>query len=272
MCTGRTLYRNMTKKQKKRQSWLISCGVFFVIILAWYLVTKYTNVSKVILPSPEAVIDSMKSTMEKGYGTNNYTLVVHYLSSMQRLLFAFLLVLVTAIPIGVLCGRNRIIMAVINPLIEFYRPLPPLAYYTLLVLWMGIGEESKITLLYLAGFAPLYIACAAGVARVKKDKINGAYMLGAGKGQVLVHVILPAILPDVFTGIKTALGVEYTTLVAAEMVAATSGIGWMVLDASRWLRSDVVFLGVIIMGITGIIFNIGIDMIERRVVHWKGKI
>ncbi len=125
--------------------------------------------------------------------------------------------------------------------------------------------------MYLAGFAPVYIACVAGVIRIKKDYINGAKTLGAGKGQIFFYVVFPAALTDVFTGLRTALGVEYTTLVAAEMVAAAKGIGWLVLDASNYLRSDIVFMGVILMGITGIALDQLIRLAERKIVHWKGK-
>lgn len=162
-------------------------------------------------------------------------------------------------------------MAIITPFVEFYRPIPPLAYYTLLVLWLGITESSKITLLFLAGFAPIFIACVSGVKRINIDYLNASYMLGANKRQTFLNVILPAALPDIFTGIRTAIGVEYTTLVAAEMVAARRGVGWMVLDASNWLKSDVVFVGVIIMGITGILLNQIILLIEEHFVHWAGK-
>ena len=93
----------------------------------------------------------------------------------------------------------------------------------------------------------------------------------SNKRQTFINVILPAALPDIFTGIRTAIGVEYTTLVAAEMVAARRGVGWMVLDASNWLKSDVVFVGVIIMGITGILLSVVVLMLEKRIVHWAGK-
>ena len=190
---------------------------------------------------------------------------------MKRLVIAYLLVVATAVPLGLLSGYNSKIRAILEPIIEFYRPLPPLAYYTILVLWMGIDEGSKLALLYLAGFAPVYIACVAGVIRIKEDYIFGAQTLGANKRQIFFYVIFPAALTDVFTGLRTALGVEYTTLVAAEMVAATAGIGWMVLDASNYLRSDVVFMGVIIMGITGILLDKIIQIIEKKAIHWKGR-
>lgn len=190
---------------------------------------------------------------------------------MQRLVVAFLWAAAIAVPIGLASGYSSKIRAVFEPIIEFYRPLPPLAYYTILVLWLGIENKSKIALLFLACFAPIYVSCVSAVIKIKEDYINSAYTVGANKWQIFIYVIFPACLPDMFTGLRTALGVGYTTLVSAEMVAATSGMGWMVLDASRFLRSDIVFLGIIIMGITGILLDKGIQIIEHKVVPWKGR-
>lgn len=260
----------MRTRNKKTEK-VITAITIIVIFATWYGVTNFTDISSVILPSPQKVWSSFIDVAKNGYGINGDTLLVHFASSIRRLLIAYGLVIVTAIPLGLLSGYFTQVYAVLNPVIEFYRPLPPLAYYTLLVLWLGINENSKIMLLYLAGFAPVYIACVSGVNRIRTDTIQGAYMLGANRMQVFVQVILPASLPDIFTGLRTALGVEYTTLVAAEMVAAKTGIGWMVLDASNWLKSDVVFFGVILMGITGILMNQMLLGMERVIVHWNGK-
>jgi len=240
-----------------------------VIIAAWFFVTGIGNVSEIIIPSPKSVWDSFIDVIQSGY--KGHTLLEHLATSLGRLLVAYLMVVITAVPLGLLSGYNSKIRAILEPVVEFYRPLPPLAYYTILVLWMGIDEESKFTLLYLAGFAPVYISCVSGVMKIKDDLIYGAETLGANKRQIFFYVIFPATLSDIFTGLRTALGVEYTTLVAAEMVAATAGIGWLVLDASNYLRSDIVFMGVIIMGITGILIDRIIRIIERKVIHWKGK-
>lgn len=247
----------------------LSIATLIIILAAWYIITKIGVFSETIIPSPRSVIESLISVVSNGY--KGHSLLEHLAMSMKRLVWAYALVVVTAVPLGLLSGYNSKIRAIFEPIIEFYRPLPPLAYYTILVLWMGIGESSKLALLYLAGFAPVYIACVAGVIRIKEDYINGAYTLGANSRQIFFYVIFPAALTDVFTGLRTALGVEYTTLVAAEMVAATAGMGWLVLDASNYLRSDTVFMGVIIMGITGIVLDQIIRFIEARVIHWKGK-
>ncbi len=255
----------------KTNKTVISITTIVVLILVWYLITNVGNISGVILPKPQDVWRAFIKLCTVGYGTNKDTLGMHMIASMTRLIIAFILSVITAIPLGLICGYFPRAAAVISPLIEFYRPIPPLAYYTLLVLWLGITEGSKVSLLYLAGFAPVFISCVSGVKRIGKDYLNASYMLGANKVQTFTNVIFPAALPDIFTGIRTAIGVEYTTLVAAEMVAARQGLGWMVLDASNWLKSDVVFVGVIIMGLTGIILNQIILFIEQKIVHWTGK-
>ncbi len=245
---------------------IITVAAIFVL---WFIVTRNGQVSETIIPSQASVWEAFTKIVREGY--KGHTLLQHLATSMKRLLIAYSLVVVTAVPLGLLSGYFSKVRAILEPIIEFYRPLPPLAYYTILVLWLGIGESSKLTLLYLAGFAPVYISCVSGVVRINEDYINGAYTLGANRRQIFFHVIFPAALTDVFTGLRTALGVEYTTLVAAEMVAASAGIGWLVLDASNYLRSDIVFMGVILMGITGILLDRIIRLIEAKVVHWKGK-
>lgn len=240
-----------------------------VVLAAWYIITATGAFSETIIPSPKSVWESFVTITQNGY--KGHSLMEHLATSMQRLVIAYLLVVVTAVPLGLLSGYNSKICAILEPIVEFYRPLPPLAYYTILVLWMGIDESSKLALLYLAGFAPVYISCVSGVLRIKEDYINGAKTLGAGKRQIFFYVIFPGSLPDIFTGLRTALGVEYTTLVAAEMVAATAGMGWLVLDASNYLRSDIVFMGVIIMGITGILLDKIIRLLEKKIIHWKGR-
>ena len=161
--------------------------------------------------------------------------------------------------------------AIIDSLIQFYRPIPPLAYYTILILWLGIGEGSKIILLYLAAFAPIYIACVEGVRHLNKDYVLSAKSLGAGKWSIFKWVIFPGALPDIFTGIRTAMGVSFSTLVAAEMVASTSGIGWMVIDASKYLKSSVMFLGIFILGGLGLLLDWILQLLERKWIFWKGK-
>lgn len=247
----------------------ISLASVLVVLALWYLATALKWVDPLFLPAPGAVWSAFIEILRNGY--KGSSLAFHIYQSMYRLGVALLLAIVTAIPLGMLCGFVKPLRAALDPLIEFYRPLPPLAYYTLLVIWLGIENPSKIALLYLAAFAPLFIAVVAGVHRISIDRINGARSLGASGWQLFFYVIFPSCLPEIFTGLRTAVGVAYSTLVAAEMVAAVSGIGWMVLDASKFLRSDVIFVGIIIMGIIAVAIDAGIRWIQKTQLPWIGR-
>ncbi|RXZ82564.1 ABC transporter permease subunit [Paenibacillaceae bacterium] len=247
----------------------VSCLAVLLALAVWWTITANGWVKPLFLPSPPDVWRAFAGMVTGGY--KGSPLALHVWDSMYRLGAAFLLALLTAVPLGILSGSNKWVQAALYPFIEFYRPLPPLAYYTILVLWLGIEDASKITLLYLAAFAPLYIAVVSGVSRVPADRINGARSLGASKWKIYVYVVLPSCLPEIFIGIRTAVGIAYTTLAAAEMVAAVTGIGWMVLDASKFLRSDIVFAGIVMMGLIAIAIDIVIRSLERRIVPWRGK-
>lgn len=254
---------------KKYSLRLLSFTAILTVFIGWSIVSYFNLVNPLFVPSPLQLWDAFITILENGYKGNS--LLAHILDSLYRLSIALVLALVTAIPLGLLSGYSPWVRAIFEPFIEFYRPLPPLAYYTLLVLWLGIEDSSKIALLYLGAFAPLYIAALSGVQKIPQHRIQAALSLGASKWDVFVHVIFPSSLPEIFTGIRLAIGFTYTTLVAAEMVAATSGLGWMVLDASKFLRSDIVIVGIIIMSVLAMILDIFVRQIERRVLPWKGQ-
>lgn len=245
---------------------MVSVGTAFLV---WYLLAALEVVPPLFVPHPRQVWASFVEILLEGY--RGKALWVHLADSMFRLGSAYLLAVVTAIPLGLLSGYSEKVQAALDWMIEFYRPLPPLAYYVLLVIWLGIENGSKIALLYLAAFAPVYIAAVEGVRGTNKERINAILTLGANNWQVFRYVVFPSCLPEIFTGLRVALGVTYSTLVAAEMVAAVSGIGWMVLDAGKFLRSDIIFLGILIMGVTGILLDRLIRALERRCVPWRGK-
>lgn len=246
----------------------ISLVSILVVLTLWYAATALKWVDPLFLPTPAAVWSAFIDILRNGY--KGSSLGFHIYQSMYRLGVALILAIATAIPLGMICGFLKPVRAALDPLIEFYRPLPPLAYYTLLVIWLGIENPSKIALLYLAAFAPLFISVVSGVQRISIDRINGARSLGASGWQLFLYVVFPSCLPEIFTGLRTAIGVAYSTLVAAEMVAAVSGIGWMVLDASKFLRSDVIFVGIIIMGVIAVLIDASIRWIQRSQLPWIG--
>ncbi|WP_410514313.1 ABC transporter permease subunit [Paenibacillus sp. BR2-3] len=263
--------RNRGKRANSAASseWLyrgISAGTLLTAFLLWWLVSEREWVNPLFLPSPKVVWSAFLDIVQAGY--KGESLLNHIGTSMRRLFLALAFAFATAVPLGILCGRYRSLRAIFDPFIEFYRPLPPLAYYTLLILWFGITDVSKVILLYLGAFAPLFISSVFSVQRLSRDRINGAKSLGANGWKLYVFVIFPSVLPELLTGLRTAVGVSYATLVAAEMVAAVSGIGWMVLDASKFLRSDIMYLGIIIMAVIAITIDLVIRSLIRRVSPW----
>lgn len=265
-----TINRKQNKDKKTKTEKALTFLTWGSIFLLWFVITRLGIFTPTLLPGPVRVWRSFLNILENGY--NGVPLWLHLGASFKRLFVALFFAIFSAVPLGLLSGYFNKVEAVIDSVVEFYRPLPPLAYYTLLVLWFGIDDTSKQILLFLAAFAPIYIACVSAVRKLNQDFVLSAKSLGADQRDVFFKIVLPASLPEIFTGIRTAFGVAYTTLVSSEMVAATSGIGWMVLDASNFLKSEVIFVGIIIMGITGVIIDAGLRFLERKIIFWKGHV
>jgi taurine transport system permease protein len=248
----------------------ISVATVLALLLLWFVVTSMGWIKPLFLPSPQAVFQQFSDYLTGQ--ANDKPLWDHMLASVLRVTVAFWLAFVTAVPIGIAMGMSRIARGIFDPPIEFYRPLPPLAYLPLIVIWFGIDETAKVVLIYLACFAPLAMAARAGVRSVSIEQINAAYSMGASKWQVIWHVVIPAAMPEILTGMRIAIGFGWTTLVAAEMVAATAGLGQMVLNASNFLRTDIVIMGIVVIGVVAYLFDLLMRYVERLVVPWKGKV
>jgi taurine transport system permease protein len=248
----------------------ISIITALVLFGAWFLVTEAGWVKPLFLPSPIAVYH--KFIVAATDGVANSTLWEHTSASLTRVFGAFFLACLTAIPIGIWMGVSRVARGLFDPIIEFYRPLPPLAYLPLVIIWLGIGEFPKTFLIFLAIFAPMAIAARAGVKSVSIEQIHAAYAMGGTRGQIIRHVILKAALPEIFTGMRIGIGVGWTTLVAAEMIAADRGLGFMVLNAAQFLASDTVIMGIIVIGVFAFAFDLLVRYLERLLIPWKGKI
>jgi taurine transport system permease protein len=247
----------------------ISTVTVAVLILLWWAVTHWGFIDPLFLPGPGAVLSKGWDVLNNGY--MDATLWQHLGSSLGRIGLALLAAVLTAIPLGVAMGRNRIARGIFDPIIEFYRPVPPLAYLPLIVIWCGIGELSKVLLIYLAIFAPIAIATANGVRNVDPAKLRAARCLGASRTQLIRHVILPSALPDILTGLRIGLGVGWSTLVAAELIAATQGLGFMVQSAAQFLVTDVVILGILLIAVIAFGMELGLRALQRRLVPWHGQ-
>lgn len=252
------------------KSTAISVITGVMLIVAWFVITNMGWIKPLFLPTPQAVWG--KFILASTEGVSNSTLWQHTVASLSRVFGAFFLACATAIPIGILMGTNRVMRGIFDAPIEFYRPLPPLAYLPLVIIWFGIGEFSKTLLIYLAIFAPMAISARAGVRSVSMEQIHAAYAMGASRLQIVWHVILKAALPEIFTGMRIGIGVGWTTLVAAEMVAARRGLGFMVLNAAEFLASDTVIMGIIVIGLFAFGFDLLMRYVERLLIPWKGKV
>lgn len=247
----------------------ISVLTVAVLIAVWFGVTHLGLVKPIFLPTPQAVFQQFYEYLTGQ--ANDKPLWQHFLASMLRVFSAFVLACVTAIPIGIAMGMSRTVRGIFDPPLEFYRPLPPLAYLPLIIIWFGIDEVPKVLLIFLSCFAPLALAARSGMRSASQEQINAAYSMGASYLQVIRHVILPSAMPDILIGMRIAIGFGWTTLVAAEMVAANVGLGQMVLNASNFLRTDIVIMGIIVIGVVAYLFDLLMRWVERRVVPWKGR-
>lgn len=247
----------------------ISIATGVAILLGWYLVSASGLVSHLFLPTPAEVFAIARSIWEDGYA--NASLWEHVSASLTRILSAAAIAVVLGIPAGIAMGLNRWAKGVLDTPIEFYWPLPPLAYLPLMIIWLGIGEASKISLLTLAMFAPIVLSAQAGVRSLPMERVNAALSLGANRWQLFTEVVLPSALPEILTGIRIALGVGWGTLVAAELIAATRGIGYMIMSASHFLATDAVFVGIAVIAACAFAFSIAMRGLERVLVPWKGK-
>lgn len=230
---------------------------------------KGLQMEPIWLPSPEAVVARFIEIAKNGY--QNTPLWEHLGASLTRVLVGFALGSIVGVPLGYAMGLSGWWRGWFDPIVEFMRPVPPLALIPLVIIWFGIWETGKIVLLFLAALWIMVIAARAGVSGVRITKIHAAYSLGASKWQIMRHVIIPNSLPEIFTGARVAMGVCWGTVVAAELVAAQKGAGMMIIAASKFQLTDIVVMGIILIGVIGYAIDILMRMAEKKLVPWKGR-
>ncbi|KNC92181.1 taurine ABC transporter permease TauC [Trabulsiella odontotermitis] len=249
----------------------LSAATLLVLLALWWGVASLQLISPLFLPPPAQVLQKLL-TIAGPQGFMDATLWQHLAASLTRILVALLAAVVLGIPVGIAMGLSPTVRGILDPLIELYRPVPPLAYLPLMVIWFGIGETSKILLIYLAIFAPVAMSALAGVKSAQQVRIRAAQALGASRFQVLWLVILPGALPEILTGLRIGLGVGWSTLVAAELIAATRGLGFMVQSAGEFLATDVVLAGIAVIAVIAFALELGLRALQRRLTPWHGEI
>jgi len=231
--------------------------------------SKGWQMQPVWLPAPETVWSRLIKVGSEGY--KNFSLFEHLGWSLLRVIVGFAAGALIGIPLGYAMGLSGWFRGWFDPIVEFMRPVPPLALIPLVIIWFGIGEQGKIILLFLASLWIMTISARAGVSGVKIAKIHAAYSLGASKWQIMRLVIVPNSLPEIFTGARVSMGVCWGTVVAAELVAAQKGAGMMIINASKFQMTDLVIMGIVLIGVIGYAIDILMRISENYLVPWKGK-
>jgi taurine transport system permease protein len=239
---------------------------FFIL---WFICGSFKLIDPIILPPLGEVLGT---TVDMLFASDKQTaLLTHIAVSLARAGTAFVLAVLAGIPLGLAMGVFPRFGALMEPFAQFIRPLPKLALIPLVILWLGIGETSKIFLIFISTFFSVVVGAAASTMNVKTQRLRLAQALGASACQRIRYFVLPSALPEIFTSVRIAIGVGWTTLVAAEMVAANSGLGWLVINASNYLRTDIVMLGILVLGSIGYLLDLGIVALQKRFVPWTGR-
>lgn len=249
----------------------ISNGTVLMTNAGSLQVRPYTGptMEALYLPPPEQVWSRFLELNAEGY--QGVGLWENVMWSLIRVILGFFLGCLFGIPLGFAMGLNSWLRGWFDPIVEFMRPVPPLALIPLVIIWFGIGEQGKVSLLFLAALWIMIIGARAGVSGVNISKVHAAYSLGATKSQLLLKVILPNSLPEIFTAARVAMGVCWGTVVAAELVAAEKGAGKMIIAASKFQLTDIVIIGIIIIGVIGFGIDVLMRMAENKLVPWKGR-
>jgi ABC-type nitrate/sulfonate/bicarbonate transport system permease component len=241
--------------------WLLA-----VFVIAWQLISMYGQRVNpqldVMMPPPTAVISAAADLIARG------VLLTHILDSLKRVLLAVGAAAVLGVPLGLAMGWSKRFRAAVDPLLEFIRPIPPLAWIPLSILWFGIGDVQIVYIIFLAAFFPVVLNSLAGARDVDTYLVRAGLSLGARPRELFLTVVLPAALPHIFTGIRIGLGIGWMALVAGELVAAPSGLGYMINNARTLFRSDYILLGMVLIGALGLVLDYLMRQAARFAMPW----
>lgn len=261
--------------------WGIRLAALATFLLLWWVVTATKWVSPLYLPGPGEVWHAFvrantwhqvaPGVPREVLGEQNYFLWEHLIASLQRIFLGVGVAIVFGALLGFVMGSTKWINTAVEPYLNFLRALPPLGYFSLLIVWFGIGDTSKVWLLFLAAFPAVTVATLAGVTGVKRDYINAARALGASRSQLTTRVVLPASIPEIINGIRLAVGFAWTTVVAAELNNGIPGIGGLAYVAGTQLRTPLVIACIAVIGVTALLLDSVIKWIGVLAAPWKGR-
>ena len=262
--TGRRASRGLS-----RPAVLVLRAVSLLLFFAlwWGMSLLNAHVLKVfnpiLLPAPDEVMRAGIKMAASG------ELLRHITASLSRVVWGFGIAAALGIVVGTALGRSRLLEHLVEPMLEMLRPIPPLAFLPMMVLWFGIGEASKVAFITYAAFFPIFTTTIEGIKYVDPVLIRAAASLGASERQIFWHVVLPAATPSIITGMRLAFGLSFFVIVAAEFIAADSGLGFLINDARTFFLVSNMLLGAAVIGIIGVLANVLLRRIEGRLLRWR---
>jgi ABC-type nitrate/sulfonate/bicarbonate transport system permease component len=250
--------RKVRRRDATRSPWLV-VAVLAVSLVIWEIAARFTI--PILLPPPLDVAEAFWKSAEDG------SLFRHIGASYFRILAGWAIGCTIAVPFGILAGRIRWVRSVLDPYIEFFRFIPPIAFVTLFMIWFGLGEISKIALIVYTAFFTTFLSTMAGAMSVEVERIRAAQCLGASRAQVFFRVIVPGTVPHIVTGVRLALGLAFMTVIAAEFIAAQSGVGFLIFNSRLFAQTDYVFVGIITLGVMGFAANAVLKLLLARIAY-----
>ena len=250
------MHSNNQKTQRWWDRWpfLLTVLAFAMLLLTWDLLARFSGWSAQVFPGPIPVFISLGELISNG------TLLKHTVASLFRITVGFYLAVLLGLPLGILLGRHKTFNALCNPIIQFLRPISPIAWIPLAMLWFGIGDQPAIFLIFLSSFFPLVVSTTISVSSINPVFFQVAANFNFTRLETITKIIIPAITPATITAFRISLSIAWLVVVAAEMIAVRSGLGFLILDSRNALRMDYVMAGMIVIGLIGLL----LDFIMRR--------
>lgn len=245
------------------RSWVTGLISIAIVVGVWQFLSATGRVNALLLPTPVAVLHAAVMLTASG------TLPLDTAVSLARVLAGFFAALVIAVPLGVMMGLWWPVKDSVNPIIEVLRPVPPIAIIPIAMLWFGIGESSKIFLIAYGAFFPILLNTIAGFRAIDPVHIRAVQSLGGKRWDVIRHVVVLSAFPHIVVGARLGMAMGFIVLVAAELIAADSGLGFLIQDARQHFMTDEIFVGIIAIGVIGLLLNQSLLIVERKIVPWR---
>lgn len=273
--------RGVRKGGRRSRRWLLHLGTLTGVIAVWWAIARWAGLDPVVLPGPGEVAERLVTTnlcrdgsgasARQECGVQGYFLWQHLLATIERIAVGLGAGTLVGILLGWLLGSSATVRSVVEPYLSFLRALPPLGYIGLLIVWFGIGDESKVVLLFLASFPTVAVATLAGVTGIRRDWLLASQSLGANRRQVFSSVLLPGALPDIIGGIRLASGLCWSAIVAAEMNDGIPGIGGLAYISGTQLDTSLAIACIIVIGVAALLLDQLLLWVERTYSPWRTK-